>query len=233
MSLKFKISKTDFEALDESLQGFYKSSGDGYSLAVEGLPQQEDTSGLKAKVEELLNESKTAKQKAREAEDRAKQEAEQRAKEGNDFKSLYESSESEREKARKELEDLRKNIAYEKTDNAAMKIAGELAEGTNAELLAEFVKRRIRYDDGKVQVLDANGNPTVSTVDDLKKEFAGSGRYDSLLRGNKSGGGGAASKAGGGAVTKKFDEYSGAELKAIKDADPEAYAKLRDDFQNR
>lgn len=233
MSLKFKISKTDFEALDESLQGFYKSSGDGYSLTVEGLPQQEDTSGLKAKVEELLNESKTAKQKAREAEDRAKQEAEQRAKEGNDFKSLYESSESEREKARKELEDLRKNIAYEKTDNAAMKIAGELAEGTNAELLAEFVKRRIRYDDGKVQVLDANGNPTVSTVDDLKKEFAGSGRYDSLLRGNKSGGGGAASKAGGGAVTKKFDEYSGAELKAIKDADPEAYAKLRDDFQNR
>jgi hypothetical protein len=233
MSLKYKISKTDFDGLDDSRKAFYKASGDGYELSIDGLPQPEDTSGLKQKVEDLLGESKAAKQKAREADERAQNEATQRAKEGNDFKSLDESSDGEREKSRQELDSLRKTIASEKTDNAAMKISGELAEGINAELLAEFVKRRIRYEDGRVQVLDTNGNPTVSTVDDLKKEFASSGRYDSLLKGNKSGGGGAAPNTGGGAVTKKFNELTGAELKEIKAKDPDLYKKLADDFHNR
>lgn len=233
MSLKYKISKEEFEALEEGLQALYQPSGEGYQAKVEGIPEPEDTSGLKQKVEELLNESKTAKQKAREIEERARQEAEQRAKEENDFKSLYESSEGERSKALDELKKLRQTIAQEKTDSAAMKLAAELADGTNAELLSTFIKGRIRFEDGKVQVLDANGNPTVSTVEDLKKEFQTSGRYDALLRGNKSGGGGAAPSNGGGAATKKFNEMTGAELKALKESDPDAYKQLRDEYHNR
>lgn len=227
MSLKFKISKDDYEALEDGQKALYKESGSGYQLAVDGIPEPEDTSGLKQKVEELLNESKSAKQKAREAEERAKREAEQRAKEENDFKSLYESSEGEREKIRRELEEVRNGIAREKTDNAAMKLAAELADGTNAELLSVFIKSRIRYEDGKVQVLDSDGNPTVSTVDDLKKEFQTSGRYDSLLRGSKAGGGGAAPSNGGGAATK-LSEMSEKERVTLFREDPDKFRQLKE-----
>lgn len=227
MSLKYSISKEDHEALDETQQALYEAKGDGYQLKVEGIPEPEDTSGLKQKVEELLNESKSAKQKAREAEQRAKQEAEQRAKEENDYKSLYESSESARSSALQELEEVRKSIAQEKTDSAAMKLAAELADGTNAELLSEFIKGRIRYDDGKVQVLDAAGNPTVSTVEDLKKEFQASGRYDALLRGSKAGGGGAAPSNGGGAA-KKLSEMTDGERITLYREDPDKFRQLKE-----
>lgn len=228
MSLKFKVSKEDYEALDEGQKALYQAAGDGYQLKVDGLPEPEDTSGLKQKVEELLNESKSAKQKAREAEERAKQEAERRAKEENDFKSLYESSEEARSKALKELEEVRQSISREKTDTAAMGLAAELADGNNAKLLATFIKGRIRYDDGKIQVLDAAGNPTVSTVEDLKKEFQTSGMYDSLLRGNKAGGGGAAPSNGGGAA-KKLSEMTESERTALYREDPDKFRQLKKD----
>ena len=227
MSLQYAISETDYNELDASIQGMYKQTGDGYTLNISGLPEQEDTSGLKQKVEELLNESKSAKQKAREAEQRAKAEAEKRAKEENDFKSLYESSEAERSKALKELEEVRLGIAREKTESAAMKLAAELADGINAELLSEFIKGRIRYDGGELQVLDMVGNPTVSTIEDLKKEFQTSGRYDSLLRGNKAGGGGATPSQGGGAA-KKLSEMTEPERLALHRDDPDKFKQLRE-----
>ena len=228
MSLKYKVSKDEYEALEEGQQALYESAGSGYQLKIDGLPEQEDTSGLKQKVDELLAESKSAKQKAREIEERARQEAEQRAKEENDYRSLYESSEAERSKALKELDEVRSNIAREKTDTAAMKLAAELADGHNAELLSTFIKGRIRFDDGKIQVLDATGNPTVSTVEDLKKEFQTSGRYDSLLRGNKAGGGGAAPSNGGGAA-KKLSEMTEAERTSLYREDPDKFRQLKKD----
>lgn len=162
---------------------------------------EEQTSGLKSKVDELLGEKKTVSQKAKEAEEKLRLEAEQRAKEQNDYKSLFESSQTKAQEYEQRYQELNKSILQEKTNSEAMKVASELADGNNATLLSEFVKRRIGYVDGKVIVNDNDGNPTVSTIDDLKKEFIKSGMYDSLLRQTKSNGGGANGGGGSGANT--------------------------------
>jgi hypothetical protein len=84
-----------------------------------------------------------------------------------------------------------------------------LASGSNAELLSEFVSRRLDInEEGKLMVLDGEGNPTVSTLADLKKDFISSGKFDSLIDGSKSTGSGAtttkASGAGNGSDLSKM-----------------------------
>lgn len=150
------------------------------------------TSGLKNKVDELLGEKKSATQKAREAQERLELEAEQRAKEQNDYKSLFESSQQKAKEFESKYAELNNNILQEKVNATAMSISAELADGNNAKILSEFVKRRVTYKDGQTIVLSENGDPTVATIEDLKKEFVGCGMYDSLLRQTKANGGGAA-----------------------------------------
>jgi len=153
---------------------------------------------LLSKNEELLNETKKAKTKARE-EAEAKSAAEkEKAEKAGEFEQLYKSSEKERQSLREELQNLYSNIGKEKTWNEAMKIASEFADGYKAELLAEKIQPRMRWTEDGLKVVDASGALTVSTQEDLKNEFANNEKYHFLFRGNKSSGGGA---SGGGKVS--------------------------------
>lgn len=175
-----------------------------YSEAEVKAMLEKETSGLKDKVNELLGETKTTKQKAREAEERAKREAEERAKKENDYQSLFESSQEKAGEWEQKYNELQNTIRTEKREGAAFKVAGALASGTNAELLAKFVQERVDIDEtGKTVVLNEEGKPTVSTLDDLKKELVNSGRFDSLIDGSKASGGGAAKTNSGGAGVGK------------------------------
>lgn len=173
---------------------------------------EKETAGLKSKVDELLGEKKTVAQKAKEAEERAAREAEERAKQENDFKSLFESSEAKRKEIEDKYNDLNLTIRSEKRNGEAMKLATQMASGTNAELLSEFIQRRLDFnDEGKLVVLSEDGKPTVSTMADLKKEIESSGRFDSLLDGTKSSGGAAKPKAGGAGNGTDMSKMSKAE----------------------
>jgi len=184
---------------------------------------EKETGGLKAKVDELLGEKKTVAQKAKEAEERAAKEREERAKQENDFKSLFESSESKRAEVESRYTELQNSIRSEKRNTASLKLATELASGTNAELLSDFIARRIDINEkGETVVLDENGNPTVSTLADLKKEITASGRYDSLIDGAKATGGGAARSGTGGAGTG-----TGKDLSKMTKAEKLAYYKSK------
>ena len=72
--------------------------------------------------------------------------------------------------------------------NVAMKLAAEIADGANAELLSEFIGRRLKFHDDGVKVTDNSGNLTVSSLSDLKTEFQNDARYSALLKGNQSSG---------------------------------------------
>lgn len=150
---------------------------------------------VKSKNEELLTEKKTAQQKAREAEEAKKFETEEKLKASSNYKELHKSSEQERQKLLDELTGLKTNIATEKKTNAAMKLAAELAEGDNVDLLAEFVTKRLKFTDGNVSVVNQAGELTVSTLADLKNEFQNDPKFAALLKGNQSSGG---SASGGG-----------------------------------
>ena len=49
MTLKFQLDS--LEGVEESIQGLYVEKDGKFVLGIEGLPQQEDVTGLKAKVE--------------------------------------------------------------------------------------------------------------------------------------------------------------------------------------
>ena len=181
------------EVENELKQGSAIDEVKQYSQAEVEKMLQEETAGLKNKVDELLGKTVTASQKAREAEEKLAREAEQRAKEQNDFKSLYESSEKARSEQEKKIHEMQSNNVREKVESESMRLALSLADGDNAELLSSFLKPRITFSDDGLIVLDEKGQPTVSTIDELKKEFMSNSKYNALLRQSKASGGSASS----------------------------------------
>ena len=159
------------------------------------------------KNNELLGESKKAKAARKQVEQEAAERERQQALADNNFEQLYKSSMAELEKERSERQNLINTIGKKETRAVALELAGTLAEGPNARLLAEFVERRLRYVDGDVKVTDGNGDLTVSTLADLANDFKASGDYDSLLKGNQATGGSAkgGDKSGGGATMTRSD----------------------------
>jgi hypothetical protein len=146
---------------------------------------------IEGKMGTLLDEVKTAKSERKASEEAAREATEAAARKGGDFEQLHKSSEEGRLAAQEELKTLRGTVAGEKQNTAALKIATGLADGPNAEILSDIIGKRLKHTDEGIKVLDASGNLTVSTVDDLATEFKNNERFASLLKGNQSGGGGA------------------------------------------
>ena len=202
MSIKYSVSEEEFSALDESRQSLYSQGESGYTLNVEGVPQ-EDVSGLKQKIDKLLGEKKNAQQKALEAEEKAKAEAAEKLKKANDFEQLYNSSESERQKTAQELNDLKSTIQRQKLTTEASNIAGQMTKDTaRAKLLTEQIQSRLAVVDGETRVLDTNGNLTVSTVQELTNSIKD--EYPFLVDGSKAAGGGATGGNSSGAEVSKI-----------------------------
>lgn len=167
---------------------------------------------VKSKADQLLDETKKAKQKEREAAEAAQRASEEKARKNGDYEQLLKSSEQQRKELDEQLNALRNKVSSERTRSESMKIASELADGANAELLSEFVSRRLKYTDDGLKVLDQNGDLTVSSIDDLKREFETSEKFKALLRGNKSSGGGA---TGGGNGVSQIKTLSRSKFEAL------------------
>jgi len=159
---------------------------------------------VKNKNDELLTEAKRAKNAKREAEELAKREADKKLLASSNYEELHKSSELEREKLNNELSDLKNNISKGKVETAALKIAGEIAEGDNISLISDFITKRLKYADGLVQVVNDSGELTVSSLDELKKEFETNAKFSALVKGNKSSGGGASGGSNGGGAAKEM-----------------------------
>ena len=180
---------------------------------------QEEKQKMADKMEQMLTETKNAKNAKREAEQKAIEEQNRIAKEKGDFEQLYKSSSEKLSQTMEQFNELQNKIATEKTKTESLKIANNLAEGANVDLLSEFISRRIKYTEEGVKVTDANGNLTVSTVKDLENEFKNDARYSALLKGNQSSGGGAAGGTSGGGAARVISRAEFDALDAIKRAD--------------
>lgn len=224
--MKYKIDKAAFDALEPSMQAFYKAQGEDYVLAIEGLPSGgEDLEGLKRQNQTLLDEAKAAKQRARDAEQAQQLREQEAAKARGDFEQLFTSSEQALAAERAKLAELTSTIERRDLSSAASKVATGIADGENAEILAEFIQRRLKVVEGQVKVTDAQGNLTIATLDDLAKEFEQTPRYAALVRGTQANGGGAAGGKGGGA-TKTWDQMTGMERVELRRNNPAEHARL-------
>ncbi|OTA15771.1 hypothetical protein Xbed_03554 [Xenorhabdus beddingii] len=203
---KFLLTKEEFEALTDEQKAMYKAQGDKYQLQIEGMPEIPDVSGLQKKVDELLSEKKTEQEKRRQAEEAAKKAAEEQARKNGDIEAL-EKSWSEKLTTREkelltQLEEKDGNLRTLLVDNVAQSLATKLA-GDSAPLIMPHIKSRLTVEDGKTRVVDAGGQPSAFTIDELEKEFRSNQLFAPVIIGSKAtgtGGDGGKGKtpAGGG-----------------------------------
>jgi len=226
MPLKYQLTAEEYAQLDEAKQALYAQQGDVYICQIEGLPQPEDVTGLKRQRDELLAEKKAEQERRRAAEEEARRKEEERlAAEGN-FKQLYESSQTKTAEWEQRYSQLEQSIHQRDINLAATRIATAIADGDNADILKEFIAKRLKVAEGQVRVTDDSGNLTVSALADLQREFETSPRYASLVRGSQAGGGGAAPKSGD-RVTKTFGELRGMERVQLRKDNPAEYERLK------
>lgn len=224
MTLKYEIDST--EGLDEAIVALYqKDEATGkFRLKVEGAP---DVSGLRAKVDELLDEKKKEQQKAR-------SEAEKRAKAEGDIATLETSWQQKLDELQAnrdgEIANLTKVVSHLTVGRAAAELAGELAVEGAAMALLPHIERRLRMEivngEPKVRVLDAEGKISALSLDQLKEQIRADANLSRIVSGSKASGGGAdGGKENGGGATKPLSEMGDAERTEWAQRDPAGFEK--------
>ncbi|WP_248739497.1 hypothetical protein [Pseudomonas sp. MWU12-2029] len=210
--LKFQLDT--LEGVDEAVRALYTEKDGKFVLGIEGLPQQEDVSGLKAKVDELLGEKKLAEKKAREAEEAARLEREEAARKSGNVEEIDRSWSEKYNRLETEkntlLEQERATLSGQIRDltvgRTATDIASALAVQGSAKALLPHIERRLSVEqrDGKpvVVVLDAQGKLSAATLDELKAEIANDAAFAPLIAGSKASGGGAGGAGTGGGAAQ-------------------------------
>ena len=212
MTLKFQLDS--LEGVDEAIQTMYVEKGGKYVLNIEGLPQPEDVTGLKAKVDELLGEKKAAEKARKDAEDAARLEREESARKSGNVEELEKSWSEKYSRREAELNGLleqeRGTLSTQIRDltvgRTATDIATTLAIPGSAKALLPHIERRLSVEqrDGKptVVVLDQAGKLSATTLDELKAEFMNDPAFGPLIAGSKASGGGAGGAGKGGGAAK-------------------------------
>ncbi|MEQ2018685.1 hypothetical protein ABLB90_19465 [Photorhabdus bodei] len=227
---KFKLTKEEFDVLDDSQKASYKEAGGVYQLQIEGMPDIPDVSGLEKKVNELLSEKKAEQEKRRVAEEAAKKAAEEQARKNGDIEAL-EKSWSEKLSAREkellsQIDEKDSSLRTLLVDNVAQSLATRLA-GDSAAIIVPHIKARLTVEDGKTRVLDAESKPSAATLEDLEKEFRNNKLFAPIVIGSKATGTGGENRhvvaSGGG---KKWSDYTEAERIRLFDENPEEFKRL-------
>eukprot|EP01133_Synstelium_polycarpum_P006211 gene6211-7195_t len=174
MGLKYQLDTLD--GLDDSVKSLYTEKEGKFVLGIEGLPQPEDVTGLKSKVEELLGEKKAAEKARKDAEEQARLEREEAARKSGNVEEL-EKSWSEKYNRREAelngmLEQERGTLSTQIRDltvgRTATDIASALAIPGSAKALLPHIERRLSVEqrDGKpvVVVLDQQGKLSAATI---------------------------------------------------------------------
>lgn len=155
-----------------------------YKAEFEQLKKEFDS--VLSKNQELLGETKRAKEakRALEAEDK------KRAEQNGEFERLLKMEQEEKAKILEQLNGLQQNVFNEKINTQAHKIANELkAIPESADILAELIARELK------SIAGEHGEVSETALKSLKHQFSNDDKYKPLLVGNQSNGGGATGAA--------------------------------------
>lgn len=201
MALKKKITAEEYGKLSDAVKAEYIADGDAFKLDIEG---DEDTGPLKRAL---------AREKARAEELEAKQAELEREKDelaradamkNKDVVTLQKQWEKDKETAvaaeRQRVEKAHTFITKQLGDSVAETLARDLTD--SHALMLPHIRSRIgvNMEDGdfRTVVLDANGQPTALTVQDLAKEFRENKAFSAIMRVSKASG-----AAGGGSPQRQ------------------------------
>jgi len=218
MSLKFEIDT--LEGLSEAIQALYEKRGDKYRLKVEGIDPADE---LKEALRKEREERKAAKERADALEQAQREADEERAKQAGQFKDLFEREQKEKRDLSEKLATFMADMQRKEVALAATQIAGELTKDKGrAALLVQQAEQFARHsDDGVHFEIGGVKVERDKLVSHLKEQ------YPFLVDASGTTGGGAPVGGHNGGAVKKFNEYTGAELAAIRKADPAQYDRLK------
>lgn len=196
--MKKSISKAEWGVLDPMIQALYVATDSGYSLDLE----DDDVGPLKRAKDREVERRKEAEKRLREYEEelekfRALEESKEseKAKKAGDIEAIEKSWQDKYERLKttkeKEVERYKQHLTHTLVDKTAAEIAAEIS--VSPRIMERFVRDRLMADfDGdvpKTRVLDADGNPSALTVDELKQEFLQNEEFSSILVASRASGG--------------------------------------------
>ena len=179
----------------------------------------ESTGGLKSKVDELLGETKTAKQKAQELEELQAKAEEDRLKEKQEFKTLFEQRNSELIAEREATAEYKAKVQGKDIE---IQLSNDIAQfatkdASRAKALKRMAMENAKHDGEKVYYeLGGVAVDAETMLNSYKEEFG------FMFDGTQSSGG-RAEGGNGGAEHKKPSEMNSAERIAFKERDPNGF----------
>lgn len=191
--------------------------------------ERKEKEAVLAKNNELLAEKKKARQAKEEAEELARLQAEEKAKEVGDYKQLYDTlkqnSQKQVEDLQNQLNSLVENGKKEKIMIEAYKIAQEsnAVNGKATDLMAKDIANSLDIVDGKF--VYKNGDSMSEDLNSLKEHYSTSDDW-AFARNSVKSSGGSASGAGTTSTKQKmtYDEFSktyttpSAQIEALKNS---------------
>lgn len=226
MALKLSITADDHAKLDDGVKALYEKDGEGFKLAVEGLPTGgDDNKELKEALRKEREDRAAAKKRADDLEAEKEAAEKKRLEDAQEFQKLAENEAKAHEATKKELAEVRSTVEKKELRESADVIVNGLTRDTaRADVLREQALKHLAHTPEGVKI---NGPDGEAWDTDKLTGFLGE-KYPFLVDGRQSDGGGAPGGKGGGAAGKKFSEMTGGELKALRAENPTEYERLRE-----
>jgi Skp family chaperone for outer membrane proteins len=195
---------------DEEAENYEEKNG-VYRLKVDGL-ELPDVTGLKKKVDELLDEAKTAKRTARELQEKLDEQNRTVAEKSGDIEAVKKSLRDKYDTEVKTLTErnalLAQKLERELVTNVAQAIAAEIAvDQQSIESVRKLIEPRLTVieKDGEFTtgVKTADGKPSGLTLDEYVKDVQKDVSMSRLLKASSATGGGATNSSKGGGAAHK------------------------------
>lgn len=154
-----------------------------YKALYEETQKKLDT--VAAHKDKLYQETKAAKAEREAAKAEAMRIEQEKAVKDGEFEKLWQTTKQEKDALLKQLSDVKSATRNEKIQLTSMRVANELADGDNVELLSVFVQTKI------AALADEAGQVAPDVAEAIVHEFKNNMKFKALLRGSKAAGGGA------------------------------------------
>jgi chromosome segregation ATPase len=182
---------------------------------------KKDLDSLVAKKDELLGETKKAKQAKNEMLEKMQELENQKAQDmqqNGEFEKLWQSEQHRAKELEGKLNEFKSKVRQEKVNTMSLKVANDLSKGKaeNAELLSVFIGQSLN------EYADDLGNIDANVLDSVKKQFLADKKYAPLLGGSMATGGGA---VGGKPGSAQRSEISRREFDQMNPADRMEFIK--------
>lgn len=234
MTLKEKISDTEFEALD-GLQAAYKKDGDFYVVDLEiakSAGTVDELGEIKRALARVRVEKKELAERVTAFEKTSNDDNKTTAIKEQDLEKLTKAHDDERAIDKGILSGRDAFIKKQLIDAVVKSTALKLSGKKNEKAMTPHVRSRLSVDfsgsEPELQFLDKDGRAGM-TLENLEKELLDTGYLADILLGSKAVGSGTTGDetADGAPQGKTFDELNSAEKVALRAKNPAEYERLK------